>query len=438
MLSDRMRQLLTAYVDGELPPRHREAATRLLEQSAEARAFVKHLESDSAALRRLPRRQLQPEFTDKVLRSIHNPGSHIASPPKVSRLTKAPVYPAWIGLASAAAVLFIVGVGSTLYYYAVSSKNDRLIVAKNDEPVSDQTSHAASKVDHNSVPSVPAKSQTTPESEPPSTDKNDSPVIEEKRPILEFTADSNIATESPPIRRLEVFNQLQEVKLALSLTLRDLDQSRSQERLRDKLKEDTAFQLDVSCPTNAKGLDRLEKAFHAKGVKILVDRAALTRWQKGLKTHYAFYSEDLTAEDLAGVLLALGEDDKKVDPKQRFNKIVINHLTPANRGELCTLLGLDPRATPTKSKGPLGVDITQPLSKKTEEQVADALAGKGPPRPQNGKTAPPKPPERVALVLSYNPVRISPTGSKEIKQFLAGHATQRPGAIQLLLVLRAG
>src|SRR5262245_17876057 len=129
MLSDRMRQLLTAYVDGELPPRHREAAARLLEQSAEARAFVKHLESDSAALRRLPRRQLQPEFTDKVLRSIHNPGSHIASPPKVSRLTKAPVYPAWIGLASAAAVLFIVGVGSTLYYYAVSSKNDRLIVA---------------------------------------------------------------------------------------------------------------------------------------------------------------------------------------------------------------------------------------------------------------------------------------------------------------------
>ncbi len=40
MLSDRMRQLLTAYVDGELTDRQREAATRLLEQSAEARVFV--------------------------------------------------------------------------------------------------------------------------------------------------------------------------------------------------------------------------------------------------------------------------------------------------------------------------------------------------------------------------------------------------------------
>jgi hypothetical protein len=438
MLSDRMRQLLTAYVDGELPPRHREAATRLLEHSAEARAFVKHLEADSAALRRLPRRLLQPEFTEKVLRAIHNSGSHVASPPKVARLTKAPVYPAWIGLASAAAVLFVVGVGSALYYYAVSSKNDREMVAKNDEPVRDQTSVPAPIVGPESIRPAFPRSRTTPESEPSSTDKNDPPTIEEKGPILEFTADSNIATESPPVRRLEVFNQLEEVKLALSLNLRDLDQVRLQERLRDKLKEDTAFQLDVSCPASAKGLDRLEKVFHAKGVKILVDRAAQTRWQKGLKTHYAFYSEGLTADDVTGILLALGEDDQKADPKQRFNKIVINHLTPANRGELCTLLGVDPRAKPAKPKGPLGVDITQPLSKKTEEQVADALAGKGPPRPQNGKTTPPKSPERVALVLSYNPVRISPAGSKEIKQFLAGHTAPRPGAIQLLLVLRAG
>src|SRR6516225_2976184 len=118
MLSDRMRQLLTAYVDGELPPRHREAATRLLEQSAEARAFLKHLEADSAALRRLPRQQLQPEFAEKVLRAITDSGSHTASSPKVARLRKTSVYPVWIGLASAAAVLFVVGIGSALYFFA--------------------------------------------------------------------------------------------------------------------------------------------------------------------------------------------------------------------------------------------------------------------------------------------------------------------------------
>src|SRR5216684_417183 len=430
MLSDRMRQLLTAYVDGELPARQQEAVTRLLEQSAEARVFVQHLQADSAALRRLPRRQLGQEFAQEILAAVGDSGLHTAPRSKAARLTRAPVYPAWIGLASAAAVLFVVGVGSALYFYALPSKHDGVQVAKNDGPSADHPSHAASGVDRNSAPSTPAKNPTTPEIVPPSTDKNDSPVIDEKHPILEFTADADISMEAPPLRRLEVFNELEQVKLALNLTLRDLEQPRLQERLRQKLKEDAAFQLDMSCPVSAKGLDRLESAFRAKGVKVLVDRAALTRWHKGLKTHYAFYSEDLTPEDVAGILLALSDDDKKVEAKQRFNKIAINHLTPANRGELCALLGVDPRATPAKPKGPLGVDITQPLSKKTEEQVADALAGKGPPRPQNGKATAPKAPDRLALVLSYNPVRISPAGSKEIKQFLAGHTTPRPGTIQ--------
>jgi hypothetical protein len=185
-------------------------------------------------------------------------------------------------------------------------------------------------------------------------------------------------------------------------------------------------------------LDRLEAAFQAKGVKVVMDRAALARWKKGLKTNYAFYMEDLTPEELTRLLQDLGAEDKKVDPKQRFNKIIINHLTPADRKELCGLLGVDPRALPAKPQpqGPLGVDLTQPLSKKTEEQVADALAGKGPPRPKPGEKATAKVPDRLALVLSYNPVRATPSSSKEIKQFLATRPGQRPGAVQVLLVLR--
>jgi hypothetical protein len=174
-------------------------------------------------------------------------------------------------------------------------------------------------------------------------------------------------------------------------------------------------------------------------VKVVIDRAALARWKKSLKTHYAFYMEDLTPEELSRLLQDLGAEDKKVDPKQRFNKIIINHLTPADRKELCSLLGVDPKALPAKGgqqKGPLGVDLTKPLSKKTEEQVADALAGKGPPRPQPGKEPAAKTPDRLALVLSYNPVRAAPSSSKEIKQFLTSRPGQRPGAVQVLLVLR--
>ena len=85
MLSDQVRQLLATYVDGELPARQRDMASRLLEQSAEAREFVRQLEADAAALRRLPRRQLGPEFPQKVLSVIDDRRLHGARRAKLAQ-----------------------------------------------------------------------------------------------------------------------------------------------------------------------------------------------------------------------------------------------------------------------------------------------------------------------------------------------------------------
>ena len=436
MLSDQVRQLLATYVDGELPARQRDAASRLLEQSAEAREFVRQLEADAAALRRLPRRQLGPEFPQKVLSVIDDRRLHGA---RRAKLARSPVYPAWIGVAAAAAVLFVVGVGATLYFYSLPEHKQKVAVARNDTNQSAKTSDLRTPRKEKENSPAPTKEKSAPPESSAAKDvaeNGDKSIPAANQPVLEFTADANVAMETAPTRRLEVFKELEQVELALSLTLRDLDQPRLQERLRETLKDDKAFHLDLTCPSTAKGLGRLQAVFQAKGVKLLIDKAALTRWQKGLKTHYALYSEDVTPEELTAILQTLGADDKKADPKQRFNKIIINHLTPANRGEICTLLGVDPRNMAAKPKGPLGVDITQPLSKKTEEQLADSLAGKGTPRPEPGKAAAPKGPDRVALILSYNPVRISPASSKEVKQFLSTRPGQRPGALQILLVLR--
>src|SRR5438046_4751179 len=115
MLSDQARQLLAAYVDDELPARQREAASRLLEHAAEAREFVRQLEADAAALRRLPRRQLGPEYPPQVLIVIDDRRLHGA---RRAKLARGPVYPAWIGVAAAASVLFVIGVGAMLYFYS--------------------------------------------------------------------------------------------------------------------------------------------------------------------------------------------------------------------------------------------------------------------------------------------------------------------------------
>jgi hypothetical protein len=47
-----------------------------------------------------------------------------------------------------------------------------------------------------------------------------------------------------------------------------------------------------------------------------------------------------------------------------------------------------------------------------------------------------KKPQRQALVLSYNPLRVRPSSSKEIKSFLDSRQDRRAGTLQILLVLR--
>src|SRR5437867_3651895 len=111
MLSEQVRQLLTAYVDGELTNRQRKAVLRLLRRSPEARALLGKLRQDAERLRALPRPHLGGDFTARVLRAVHQEQS------RRRRETAArAAFPAWAGLAAAAAVLLAVGTGSFLYF----------------------------------------------------------------------------------------------------------------------------------------------------------------------------------------------------------------------------------------------------------------------------------------------------------------------------------
>ena len=55
MLPDRDRQLLSAFVDGELSSRQRRHVERLLRRSGEARTLLRRLQEDARELRHLPR-----------------------------------------------------------------------------------------------------------------------------------------------------------------------------------------------------------------------------------------------------------------------------------------------------------------------------------------------------------------------------------------------
>ena len=70
MLSEQLRRLLTAYVDGELSHRQRRAVRRALRASEKARDLLVALQQDAECLRRLPRPSLGEDFTRRVVRAV--------------------------------------------------------------------------------------------------------------------------------------------------------------------------------------------------------------------------------------------------------------------------------------------------------------------------------------------------------------------------------
>src|SRR5689334_16286486 len=108
MLSERDRQLLTAFVDGELSPRQRRQVCRLLGRSDAARRLLRELQGDSDELKALPPPPpLGRDLSAPVLRAAARPRPQ---PRPAVRLR----FRAWAGYAAAAAVLFVVGVSAYL------------------------------------------------------------------------------------------------------------------------------------------------------------------------------------------------------------------------------------------------------------------------------------------------------------------------------------
>jgi hypothetical protein len=211
--------------------------------------------------------------------------------------------------------------------------------------------------------------------------------------------------------------------------LRDLDQAEPKQQLLQELQKDPGYRLELFCLDSTRAFDRLQTAFKAQGLQLTIEPFAQLRLKHKLPTHFAFFFEDVTPDELAGILERLGSEDKKLAEKRPadglFGKVLVNPLTQADQKELAKLLGVDAREVePIRSNAPLGVDIRKPISETTAAQVVQALEGKG------GKT------DRGVLALVCNPSRVGASTSTEVKMFLSRRKEARAGTVQVLLFLR--
>src|SRR5262249_26929300 len=221
-----------------------------------------------------------------------------------------------------------------------------------------------------------------------------------------------------------------------------VQESRQQSMLKD-LRREPAYYMEAPVKDSIKAFERLQTALPAVGIRLVIDQTAQARMSAAArlakrKTNFVLYIEDVMPEELVQLFQHAATEGTKAEKTKKgdtqFETVVATTMTSADREELCRLLGVKDKKLPDPPSGPLGVDIRKPLSEKTGDDIAKALAGKGgAARPEPGIST--AKPERLALALPYNPVRPR-SDSPEIKSFLAARKPPRPGTVQVLLVLR--
>lgn len=452
MVPERISVLLTAYIDGELSSRKKRAVQRLLRKSPEARALLAQLQDDSKLLRLVPRPRLERDLSAQVLRSIGD--RRLAINRRVVVAQRAP-FPAWIGYAAAAAVLFAVFSGSYLYFYAGNNAQNTAhnnghknrgngigpapaytspLLANNDQGTGDPVEPPTPP---EPVRPTPEKPNLTPEKVAVETPKK-APEKPKATPETPKNSSEDVFTTRKLNPKFETFKEVTSVRDIVSLAMWEFEKEQSRKKVQSELEKDAAHRMELFFKS-PRALERIEAAFKAQGVRLLVDQLAQTRMKNQVPTNYVLFVEDITPDEMTKILETLGIEDKKLETAKKgsgqFGKMYLLGMTNEDHEELRNLLGADPVKFGPPPKGPLGVDIRKPVSSKTASEVSDALSGKGVPRPGAGKPAA-VPLTRQAIVVSYNPVR-PPKTSKEIQQFLDSRPAKRPGTLQILLVLRA-
>jgi hypothetical protein len=430
MLPNRHLQLLTAYVDGELSPRQRRHATRLLRQSDEARVLLRQLQDDAARVRQLPRLASPIDLSTPVLAALgpgkRRPTVRLASP-------ASPPVPTWVGWATAAAVLLTVGPGTFLYYSQPgsggSSATRRTKPDEQKPPVRDDhlaKNLPASYEDKQDVPppppeeDQPGKGDREPERTPEKAIAIDKPLPE--KPDDPVLADGG----------KEPFSKFERIELALPVVfkLHDLDQPNQARKLRDHLADAPSYRVEVLARNPTRAFDRVKGVLEARKIALVIDAGAQAMFKPQIKSDYGLFIENITSADLAELLADLGAADKapnrKPPEKLLEGSLVVKELSVVDQKELIGLLGVDPirkRPAPTKSTG---LDVRKSISDSTAKQVEEILEGKRAPRP--GTTQP----ELSVLVLPLGTSR----RSAEVKRFLDQRKPARAGTLQVFLVLR--
>ena len=306
MLTQDEKELLTAFVDGELTQRQRKDAASLLHRSHEAREFLRQMQEIAHKVKSLPRRKVEPslknDVVDAIKRSAHKPLSR-------------PSQRRWKPLvaASLAASLLIAVVGAlwyrSMYNEANRTPQDPGIIADNTLPAK----------------KAPDKVPETPPRRVPN-------------PLIAQVVDGTFSQFGAPIPPERVFSA--------SFSELRKDGTTTANLTYELNKDKDGVILDVKVKNNAVAMERIKSALHDRGIKLMIDPESdkAIRKSSQAKLEYWVYAENLTTDEVSKMLKELSNDDNRLQKNSAtpFEKLIVNPLSKGDKAAVSAMLGVEP------------------------------------------------------------------------------------------------
>ncbi len=366
MLSEKNQLLLSAYVDGGLSNQERDAANKLLRDSAEARTLVGKLTENVQKVKRLPRKKLDAEFPARIVaslpRTVPTVQSEATTPAPFEQLgdiVQKPRLrrgmPAWMVGGIAASLVGVAVLGGMLLLREKLDDN-RNLLPKN---------HAAVSVKPGTIAETPS----------PVDDLIAQIVAGSSKRYGEVQPDPIVASKQ----------QQQPIRYAFG----DLQKQDSYDSLKWELAHtpSSGVHLDVTLKYNARSLNRIIDSFHKQGVQLVVTPPAEASLAK--KQPLLVYCENVPSDKLAFVLRELSEIDITGNKKEAstFVAVKVSPDSADDHTRFSQSLGIDPRqlkspAAPVPQVSSLGVVLPaeRPANPASVREIRGFLAGRGPVR----------------------------------------------------------